>query len=245
MPSTRKGSKDDISGDAPLTLNALRDELSLFKTQLESDLRNSLRKELTKEITSSITAIFNSEIQQLKETVVKLSLENERLREASICDMEKVTQEVTRRHERRNNIIISSLPEPSSGNPLQRKEQDKLLVLEVASEIGLDQPRLEGTFRIGKTRSDGSRLLCVSCVDFPTRMNFLRHAKNLRKSKKFGKCYINPDMTIAEREIQQTLRKELHERRKEGHDVIIRNGKVVQRPDGSSKTSRQSFPEGF
>ena len=148
MPDTRKGSKADISGDTPLTLKTLKEELSNFKKQLESDLRNSLKGELVNELTASITSLLNTEIQALKGQIGELKLENERLRLSRSEEMEAVAEEVNRRHEKKKNIIISGLPESSSGSPQERKEEHKMLVYDVAKVLGLTKYDIADTHRI-------------------------------------------------------------------------------------------------
>ena len=241
----RKGSKDDAFGDVPLTLSLLREELSCLKKQLNDELKSTLKKELIEELTSSITNIFRSEIQELKERVKQLSQENERLKADHAGQLEELVEEANRRYQKRKNIIISNLPETLSGSVQDRKKDDRNLVQEVAKELDLLPFDIKEVQRIGKIDSKRPRLLCVTCSDESSKHNLLRSGKHLRNSRKFKHCYINPDMTLIQRENNRKLRKELNEKRQQSLDVVIRNGRVVLRQDLPASGNGKNFHQGF
>ena len=60
---------------------------------------------------------------------------------------------------------------------------------------------------------------------------FLRKARTLRDSVAFKNYYINPDITFNQR--TRDLRKLLKEKKDAGYDVIIKNGKLVERNEQS------------
>ena len=140
---------------------------------------------------------------------------------------------------------VSGLPEPSSGSLQERKDDDKDTVRDIVTELGLSPMNISDTQRIGKIDSKKPRLLCVTCADKSSKFDLLRSAKELRNSEKYKHCFINPDMTYAEREKNRKLRSEVKEKRQQGLDVIIRNGKVVLRRDAASSGVGQNFRQGF
>ena len=220
MPETRKGSKGEVYGDVPLTLSLFKEELASFKTHLEYELKTALKKELIDDLSASISSMFRSELHDLKERVKQLSEENEKLKLKSADQLEEIVVEVSRRHDKRNKIIISNLPEPSSGSLQERKDEDRKTVHELARVLGLSYFSIQETQRIGKIDSSKPRLLCTTCADKNTKFDFLRSARDLRKSEKYKHCFINPDLTFAQREKNRTLRRELNEKREPHRDLM-------------------------
>ena len=80
--------------------------------------------------------------------------------------------------------------------------------------------------------------LCFTCSDKASKFDFLRSAKELRKSEKYKNIYINPDLTYIQRERNRKLRNELKEKREKGFDAVIKNGKVMLRRDAESVPER-------
>ena len=63
---------------------------------------------------------------------------------------------------------------------------------------------------------------------------------NLRKSTRWNKVYVSPDLTAKEREVNKALRKELKRRKAQGEkEIMIKRGKIV------SKGSKDSHPPIF
>ena len=170
----------------------------------------------------------------------ELSQENEKLKENYAVSLEEMVEEANRRHQKRKKVIISNLPEPSSGSLQERKSEDRSAVCEIISDLGLDDVDFE-TQRIGKTDSKRPRLLCVTSSDKASKFELQRSAKELRKSEKYRNIYINPDLTFIQREKNRKLRNELKEKREQGLDVFIKNGKVMLRRDAVSTSRGRNF----
>ena len=245
MPETRRGSKEDTRVDPALTLSMFREEMLRFRKQLEDELRAALKKDLVEELTASISAIFRAEIQDLKVKVKELSHENEVLKEACADQLEEMVEEANRRHQKRKKVMITNLPEPSSGTHVQRKDEDNNTVRDIISDLGLNEIVIEDTQRIGKIDLKRPRLLCVTCSDKASKFDLLRSAKELRKFDKYRNIFINPDLTFIQREKNRKLRKELEDKREQGLDVIIRAGQVILRQDAVSGQSVRNFHNGF
>ena len=224
--------------DAPLTLMMFREELCRFKKQLETELRTALKKDLVEELTASISSVLRAEIQDLRDKVKELSVENEKLKMNYTDQFEEIVEEASRRHQKRKKVIISNIPEPSCGSIQERKDGDRNAVKNLVLDLGLEDVQIEETQRIGKIDSKRPRLLCITCSDKASKFELLRSAKELRKSEKYENVYINPDLTFMQRETNRKLRIELKEKREQGLDAIIKNGKVMLRRDVVSASVR-------
>lgn len=227
---TRKGSKaENLDDETPLTLNLLREELMNFKSSLKAEFWREVRTELVAELKESIASIFRSEINSLKERIEALEKREEKGKEDVHNQIEDVVEEANQRYERRCKIIISNLEELSSGTVAERKERDRNKVLEIAAELCVDGFGVEDCHRFGKIDLGRPRLLSVTCSDKASKLNILRSARNLRGIDEYRHCYINPDLTLMQRNANKKLLLELKEKRNRGLDVIIKRGRVVPR----------------
>ena len=143
---------------------------------------------------------------------------------------EEMMKEVELRLSKRNNIIISGLPEATTGTLEERKREDMKKVGEILKELNVEGCEIENSFRIGRNLQR-QRLICVKMKEFRTKSEILRKAKLLRNSRDFKHCYINPDRTFAQRRMDKELRDALKNRIKEGFDVVIKGGRVIPRED--------------
>ena len=143
-----------------------------------------------------------------------------------------MVEEVMKRVQRQNNLIISGIPEPSSGKVEERINHDQEVFAQILNEVGVEHH--EHTFqmvRIGKPRSDHSRLLKIECQTMKMKNEISRKAKSLRKSKVFRNVYINDDRTPTQQAEMRLLRQKLQERKDQGDDVVIFRNKVVLRDE--------------
>lgn len=142
-----------------------------------------------------------------------------------------LTEELTQRSRRANNLIISGISELTTGSIMEREEHDEEKFLEVVQELGLDWDRKLDVVRIGKVRHGRPRLLKVTVPDGGAKQEILRNAKKLRKSNSFRNVYINHDQTPMQQRESKILREELKVRRSRGEDVVIFKNQVKQRKD--------------
>ena len=140
---------------------------------------------------------------------------------------EIICRESEERRKRRKYVVLSGIPEHSSGNIAERNERDTALVGELACELGLVGFAPEQVTRIGRLTSTRPRLLRVKCRSVDAKFSLLRQSKKLRDSTRFREVFINPDLTKAQRADNASLRSELKERKKKGEKVIICNGQIV------------------
>ena len=157
-----------------------------------------------------------------------MEIENEIVRNDMLRNSEQIAEEVEMRMSKRNNIIITGIPEQTTGTVGERKMKDEDVVDELADELGITDYKIQDTFRIGKNLRQ-PRLLRVTFADVSTKWTFIRKSKRLRDSENFKRCFIKPDFTFHERERNKKLREELQQKRKDGKDWIIRNGMIYLR----------------
>lgn len=140
---------------------------------------------------------------------------------------ENVLREAEERHKRRKYVIVSGLPEPSTGSPEERKFEDEKSMVALAQKIGVEGLEVNDTTRLGPLSSRKPRLLRFKCPSLKIKVSLLRAAKKLRKHKDYEKIFINPDLTKIQRENDKMLRSELKARRMAGEPVVIRFGRIV------------------
>ena len=176
-------------------------------------------------------ADLNAQLKELSSSLVALNKKYSDLQCEFRDKEEELYNEIQERHRRRKCIVISGLPEPVAGSPDERKAEDKDAILRVAQSCGADLSNMKELSRIGKINGSRPRLLLVKCKDTRQKFDVLRLSKNLRKNSNFRNVYINPDLTVTERNRDRQLREELRQRRSKGEDVFIKHGKIVKRED--------------
>ena len=204
-------------------ISKLESKISPLKTCL--DTLSSQIKSLESKITSlqDKTEQHDTEIKRINETVENIKSELS----SSIID------EVTQRVQRQQNLVISGLPEPTTGSLEERCASDRNRVSEVIGAIGveLDANSFRLT-RLGKIGSSGSRLLKIECHQTVSIKNeILRNAKTLRNSLNYKNVYINEDRTPQQQLEWRQIRQIFRERKELGHDVVIYRNKVMLRDE--------------
>lgn len=140
---------------------------------------------------------------------------------------ELIIRESQERHRRRKYLIVTGLPDNSTGDVEERRIRDETAIRDLCNELGLDEIRLDEIRRIGRIDDTRPRLLRVKCKDFESKMTILKKSKSLRSIHKYQNVFINPDRTFLEREQLKQLRSELRSRREAGEEVMIRHGQVI------------------
>ena len=150
--------------------------------------------------------------------------------EASENLFSSVIQEVEDRNRRSHNLIVSGIPE-GEGSIDERKAADKEKIKKLLGDLDdhWDEDVTEQVHRIGNNTSKGPRLIRVTCGEKSVKRDILQRAKQLRNLPAYTNVYINPDLTIRQREENKRLRNEFKARKSRGENVMIRNGKVVER----------------
>ena len=140
-----------------------------------------------------------------------------------------VIEEVEDRQRRQKNVIISGIPEQKTGDADERKKADAEIVEELMQELSVNKDDIARIHRIGKPGIGTGRLLKATFRDHETRQEMLRKARQLRNIPAHRKTFINPDLTLNQRNERKVLNEELKKRRGMGEDVVIWRGKIVQK----------------
>lgn len=129
---------------------------------------------------------------------------------------------------RKNNIVIHNLPEAEGSTLQERIAKDISLFQELAKDTFRLNVSVGRGFRVGKAMPKKDRLLILTLDTPGVRQDLLRLAPELRKSVKWGKIYLTPDLTRVEREASRKLREELAARKAAGEsNLTIRKGRII------------------
>ena len=191
---------------------------------------------------------FSSELAEIKERLCALEHKSSSSSEVKVAMKEVVHDHFTEQSDldrRKCNVIVHGLPEPASetegtdGESRTATTQEKRDA-DIAKfvSIGVDAPvcrvtqeDILTTFRLGAPRDDGKpRPVCVKLSNADTRRRLLTNAKTLRHSSTqwHKSIYVNPDLTVVQRQQDRAAREELRRRRQDGEqNLTIRNFKVI------------------
>lgn len=226
--TTRANSQADLTLDAIQaiietakleTMSAFRNEIALLKDELKVHIAT---------LTARVDKIERDHAKLMEDFETHTASGSDIRRSEEMC--QAITTEVEQRLYRRNNIIIRGVLEPMSGSVDERKETDKNVSSKIFEVLGLTNAEIESVKRLGKARTDNKRPLCVRLQNIENRNYILKNAKKLNQDSNFSSCYINPDLTMIERQLDFNLRKERKRLREGGRDVIIYKGKIMDRP---------------
>ena len=147
------------------------------------------------------------------------------------------------REDRKCNIILHNVAEPSSED---KKEEDQGHIEDIIRSVKCEEVKVESFFRLGKP-ADGKKRLIKVCLDsVSSKHKMLGGTKVLREKKdgeytsKWSNVFITPDLTKEERDKSRELRTELKRRKeveKNGNLVIFR-GSIVDK-NGKNSTQRE------
>ncbi|XP_065920688.1 uncharacterized protein [Dysidea avara] len=143
--------------------------------------------------------------------------------------------------DRKCNLVIYNLPEPSASATKDRTQQDKNAFSQlVSSELKTDNVNLLKCVRLGKKPIDSkARPLLISVAKASTKYSILKRASKLRHSSSYNKVKgrqprnqirlsVSPDKTLKEREAAKELHVELKRCLSAGEKhLTIRRGKIV------------------
>jgi len=217
------------------TLSDIIKLIESCKTEILASLSSKLD-----DISNKMTKITNR-VDAIDQKIAQIELRCTEVEETSKSLFSSITQEVEDRNRRRHNLIVSGIPEEEQGSVEERKEADKTKVVTLMNDLydDWDDDNVAHVHRIGINVSKGPRLIRVICRGETVRHEILRRAKKLRNLPTHSHVYINPDLTVFQRVENRQLRSELKLRKSQGEDVVIRNGKVVD------KNGNRNFHYGF
>ena len=189
------------------------DILEILKTEV--DKQTNLVKQLVKQVED-----LTRRNTQLEERCLKI--ENEMATMPA-----SIYEELNDRERRKKNLIISGVPESVDGSAEERKLADANQVKGIFEKLPIGGDVILRTYRIGKVSEGRNRLLKVICVDADSKVEILQNAKLLRDFTAFENIYINPDLTLMQRNERKRVRDEFKRRRALGENVVLRYGRIV------------------
>ena len=145
-----------------------------------------------------------------------------------------IIDEFTEREKRKNNIVLSNIPEPVGENREARSANDLQTVKSIIDEYKIQGVNILKTVRLGKynPQSTRGRLVLAELADNSVKGRLLSTASRKRQtSQLWNNVYISPDLTPQQRLEGKQLRDELKRRRENGEqNLIIRNNKIMKDP---------------
>lgn len=234
------------SGSNPNNNTSLS-EVKLWIESSEAKILSSLKVDLTK-ISSMLESLSkrvedvelrNAALQERCSTLEKdnstLSTELSKVRAFSINlgpqILEESVKESENRSRRLRNIVVQGVSESPTGSLEERKRWDLERLEDILREMQISDCVVSDARRIGRGRSDGSRLLLVRLGDVDCRMKILAKSKCLKNSQSMSRVFIKPDLTPMQQTQEKRLRDELKERNANGEDVVIFRGCVRARSE--------------
>lgn len=165
--------------------------------------------------------------------------------------VEKAINDFKDREDRKCNIIIHNVPEPSNGSE-NKKQDDQASLSDILAVIKCEDVGLEGFVRLG-TPGGRPRLIKAVLRNVTDKHRILGGTKLLRQktdkeySSTWNNVFITPDLTKDERERNMRLKKELERRRTDENNpnLVISRGVIMQRtkPEGQDN-QRRGLSEG-
>ena len=143
----------------------------------------------------------------------------------------KVVDEYRDMERRKWNLIVFNVPEPQCIEFSERKAKDREMFDALVEDIGAGPVDVIDVVRLGAKSSNKLRPLRVQFNNLGHRKSVLANAKKLRDSSSdvFKGIYINPDLSVKDRQEQRKLRAELNRRKENGEtNIFIRRGRIVK-----------------
>jgi hypothetical protein len=136
---------------------------------------------------------------------------------------------------RKNNVIVFGLDESLDIDPSKRTLHDEMKMKEIVETLSVQTSDIKKLIRFGKQIPVESRLgdtkprpMKVIFESQESKNEILMTARNL-KDTKYKKVFIVPILTVKEREYHKLLMEERNQKKTQGLDMIIFQGKLVSR----------------
>ena len=162
--------------------------------------------------------------------------------------VEKALEAYRDREERKCNVILYNVPEPSL-EINDKKSEDNNALLDIFKTVKCREAEVKSFIRLGKPLENKPRLMKVTLDTVSSKHKILGGSKLLRAKNnegyvvhKRGNIYITPDLSKEERDKNAELRKEL-ERKKNvngNNNLVIFRGKIVDKRDITGTSSAGS-----
>lgn len=235
MPTTptQKTTRSSSNPNTNITLLDIKTLIESSKKEILSKLKTEVTK-LTEMFTTLSDRIDELERRntQLEQKYTASSAKLEEVNQLQAVKEEKADEllkEMEERIHRRDNIIISGVPELSEGTAEERKRKDCEIVQDILNKIVDEVPISKAIYRLGRPRPDRARPIRVVGLDASDKANILRKSRSLKRDTNYGKIYVNPDLTPRQQKEAKELRDELKMRKEIGEDdIVIYRGKIVK-----------------
>ncbi len=204
--------------------------LSMLKTVKRLEQRQSKLEEETEKVKASV----QDQNKKIDEQNVKIDVIEKNIDKRIDAKVEDRLSEDKEREKRSLNIIIHNIEEPGASLSSQQKIVTDLRVVSEVMAAHMDmEVEVTECIRLGKPREGPGkpRPLRIRVKDQNTKSTILRNSPKLKSvpDPKVNSIFINPDLTLMQRDDDKKLRDECKSRRDAGEDVIIRAGKVIPR----------------
>lgn len=206
----------------PLTMNDMKALIDSAKREIVSSLSAEIMK-----VAESLE-VLNVRVDKLERRIDMVeSLDSSNKREINEirkeisnrpCDLDMniadtMCFEVQQRLLRKDNVIIFGAPEAVSGSVAERTEKDTVFVKDICKTLDIENPVFHNILRVGKAVNGRPRLLKVTCDEL-TKRELLKKAKNLKRSNRFRKVFINVDRTRMQ-QAQFKLKREVEHKKQD------------------------------
>lgn len=200
---------------------------------------------VSESITTYASAVSQSLMKQVEtaEVVVELKKDVQSLSSSVVND--KLEQsEIKMREQKQKNIIMFKLPESKSTQSTEAYKEDFVHSMKIIDpENKLESSDIVDLYRIGTKENAYDRPVVIRFNSRERRNEILslRNLSHKGKDSKITQVFLAPDRTKKEREAHKELVAELKRKRnseENGANLIIRNGKIVQRQPFRYKPQR-------
>lgn len=200
-PPVKSGRPASASEHSVLWIvRAIRGVYSKLKEEIKS--RDVQIKNLNDEITSLKDKTNTLEVNNTSTQPLFSELFKQKPNEHEIRVLASVTREQKDIEKRENNLILFNVPESNKDNTEDVRKDDEEKVVSILSEIEANQNCFKKIYRMKKsTKSLKPAPIVLELHNSTEKNNILKCAKRLKSSESYKNVYINPDLTIAQREV--------------------------------------------
>ena len=141
---------------------------------------------------------------------------------------------------KRKNVVVYNLTEEEGLTYQEGIKKDIYKFEKLVQDEFKMRVRVSKCHRAGKPSPGKDRLLIVSLDDEATKWDILKQAPLLRASEEYPRVFINPDLSLREREEAKKLRDEMKHRQEQGEThLMIKHGRIVPRQHPGATTRQR------
>ena len=170
--------------------------------------------------------------------------------EEVIKSQQDVTEEVKRRDDAKNSLIVYGVPENADNRSNQMKADFTTIKELYRNRVPISTNDLQQVARAGPLKDNQIRPIKITFTSMEKRLEVLRNNKNLilygeneceldfcNEEEDHKHIYVSTDKTKKQREEEKKLRDELKRRKETEQDLIIRNGKIMKKAANHARWS--------